>query len=42
MVGTIDEQLCWHRIELVVADGHLVVMVVAVCIKLSWRSLTDS
>jgi hypothetical protein len=29
MVGTIDE-LCLHCVELVVADGRLVVMVVAV------------
>jgi hypothetical protein len=31
MVGAIDE-LCLHHVELVVADGHLVVMAVAVCI----------
>jgi hypothetical protein len=42
MVGAIDKQLCLHRVELMVADGRLVVMVDAVCIELSWRSLTYS
>jgi hypothetical protein len=36
MVGTIDEQLCLQRLELVVADGRLVVMAVAVCVLSSW------
>jgi hypothetical protein len=33
MVGAIDEQLCLHRLELMVADGCLVVMTVTVCIE---------
>jgi hypothetical protein len=41
MAGAIDE-LCLHCIDLVVADGRLVVMAVAVCIKLSCWSLTEA
>jgi hypothetical protein len=41
-MGRNPAKLCLHRVELVVADGHPVVLEVAVCIELSWQLLMNA